>query len=631
MDVTFRGPIFAGFFVKKRAIFFLPRLKIAPMGEIELHFQPGFSAFMLRRETVMSLILVIDDTPFWRETASCSLRVKDHEILSASDGLEGLALLAGHRVDLVILDIEMPKLDGIGFLKKIRRQEQWKKIPVIVLTGNTQRENIVRAKMLGAAEYLLKSKFSPEVLVERVQRWLAVDSNLPDSSSADPGDVVPGADNSMSISLSSISPILTAEQCIERATRVLAGRALSGTVAQVISVASSPRTDTQQLTSLISRDPMLSARVLHAANSAAYTSSRGVVTTIHDAIRNIGCTTVRNVAAALGIFDTIPSTPGDGFNPIRHWQHSFAVAQLCERLCAASKPDDAGIAYLVGLCHDLGEILFQTQFATEYHQILKLTAQTGRSYDEVERHLIGMSQSELVLALLRQIGLPDAIREPIEATYKAKGGDMPKHPLAQILTVANFYANGALLASSNSSLVAPLTQAVCKAAINNPNPSCPDLEAMRSEVFALTSVLGPISSKEASELMTPLYPRSNATIRIVREAAFSSYDPIAAALGAVAKIEVDTTLSRSLAGDAEGLVVIARSPCSSGFSAMEISEACQQSGRRDFPVFWLTGKDPAGEAPLPAASIVRHFFPIELAALMEFVAAVEKKQLSKAA
>ena len=89
--------------------------------------------------------------------------------------------------------------------------------------------------------------------------------------------------------------------------------------------------------------------VASAANSATYASQRGQVTNIAEAVKNIGCAAVRNIAAALGIFDAMPATTQATFNPIRCWQHSFAVAQLCERLMTATDASAGGIAYLVGL------------------------------------------------------------------------------------------------------------------------------------------------------------------------------------------------------------------------------------------------------------------------------------------
>ena len=63
-----------------------------------------------------------------------------------------------------------------------------------------------------------------------------------------------------------------------------------------------------------------------------------------------------------GLFDAIPASGDPNFNPIRYWQHSIAVATLCERLLADVPDVDSGIAFVVGLCHDLGELLFDASF-----------------------------------------------------------------------------------------------------------------------------------------------------------------------------------------------------------------------------------------------------------------------------
>jgi hypothetical protein len=71
------------------------------------------------------------------------------------------------------------------------------------------------------------------------------------------------------------------------------------------------------------------------------------------------------------------------------------------------------------VCHDLGEILFHTHFGAEYWQVLDAQAATGRRRDELERKMLGMSHGDLVVNILRCLGLPDAIRGPIEAFHRA--------------------------------------------------------------------------------------------------------------------------------------------------------------------------------------------------------------------
>ncbi len=122
---------------------------------------------------LMSKILVIDDTPFWREFTGDVLRDKGHTVFTAADGLDGLAALRANGADLIVLDVEMPRLAGFSFLDQIRREEHWKSVPVIIFTGNLRKEDILRAKELGVIDYVIKSKFDIPSLVNRVQKRLA--------------------------------------------------------------------------------------------------------------------------------------------------------------------------------------------------------------------------------------------------------------------------------------------------------------------------------------------------------------------------------------------------------------------------------------------------------------------------
>ena len=112
---------------------------------------------------------------------------------------------------------------------------------------------------------------------------------------------------------------------------------MSGIVADVIRLCTSPRSDLAQLTTLISRDPILSVKVLQAANTAGRASSHGVVTSLHEAVRNLGNKTVGDIASSVAVFATMPPSEPDGFNPIRSWQHSLAVATLCSQLTPSSR------------------------------------------------------------------------------------------------------------------------------------------------------------------------------------------------------------------------------------------------------------------------------------------------------
>lgn len=414
-----------------------------------------------------------------------------------------------------------------------------------------------------------------------------------------------------------VNRLLDRDECVRRAEQAMQARTLSGVVAQVISMAASPRSDMAELSSLVARDPMLSARILQAANSVGYASTRGVVSTIAEAVRNIGCSTVRDIAASLGVFDAMPACSADGFNPIRCWQHSFAVAMICQRLV---RDGDSGAAYLIGLCHDLGEILFHTHFGAEYRQVLDAQAATGRRRDELERKMLGMTHGELVVTILKCLGLPDAIRGPIEAFHKAgigarAGGDAA----TRLLRVADLYANGTLLASSPQSPLAPLTRPECRAIAGEDEPACPDGTSLRAEIFALTAMLARLSAKEEAELLVPLYPHRDVAIWLARDAAFSTFDPVAGALDALGNVTVQNRLPTvDEAAQLHGIVILSRNAHVGGLSAMEAARAAALRPGSPLPVLCLTGSVEGVSGPLPDG-ILPCLWPVPLVKLAEFV------------
>ena len=89
-------------------------------------------------------ILVVDDSPLCRELTAASLRATGFKTLESSDGLAALALLAEQHVDLIILDNEMPRMGGLEFLKALRAEPRWKRVPVLLLTATASKEAVVQ-------------------------------------------------------------------------------------------------------------------------------------------------------------------------------------------------------------------------------------------------------------------------------------------------------------------------------------------------------------------------------------------------------------------------------------------------------------------------------------------------------
>src|SRR5262245_58896823 len=117
-------------------------------------------------------ILVVDDSSSVRKMVEFALRSKGYGVLAAEDGQAALEVLGREVVQLVILDINMPRLDGLSLLKLMRERPEWDALPVLMLTTEDQLEDRERALALGASDYLPKP-FKPTQLLERVSSLLA--------------------------------------------------------------------------------------------------------------------------------------------------------------------------------------------------------------------------------------------------------------------------------------------------------------------------------------------------------------------------------------------------------------------------------------------------------------------------
>ncbi len=119
-------------------------------------------------------ILIIEDDQDVRELYAEVLRDEGFEVEEAVDGQSGLAKVLEGRFDLLLLDIMLPKFDGLEVLKTVKQKPEVKSIPVILLT-NLGREAIIKEGFsLGADGYLIKSEHTPEEIVSEVKKFLGI-------------------------------------------------------------------------------------------------------------------------------------------------------------------------------------------------------------------------------------------------------------------------------------------------------------------------------------------------------------------------------------------------------------------------------------------------------------------------
>ncbi len=114
-------------------------------------------------------ILSVDDSRTIRMIVGRTFKPYDCQICEAGNGEEGLAAAAREKPDLIILDVTMPVMDGVTMLGKLKENPELKTIPVLMLTAESGRENVLQIAKLGVRDYLVKP-FKEEQLIEKAGR-----------------------------------------------------------------------------------------------------------------------------------------------------------------------------------------------------------------------------------------------------------------------------------------------------------------------------------------------------------------------------------------------------------------------------------------------------------------------------
>jgi two-component system chemotaxis response regulator CheY len=117
------------------------------------------------------VIMTVDDSASVRQMVSFTLQKAGYEVITAIDGQDALSKLSGASINLVITDLNMPNLDGIGLIRQLRADARYKFTPIVMLTTESQMEKKQAGKAAGATGWIVKP-FQPEQLVAVVKKVL---------------------------------------------------------------------------------------------------------------------------------------------------------------------------------------------------------------------------------------------------------------------------------------------------------------------------------------------------------------------------------------------------------------------------------------------------------------------------
>ncbi|PID52654.1 MAG: response regulator [Candidatus Moraniibacteriota bacterium] len=119
------------------------------------------------------MIMIAEDDAFIGDIYEVKLKDAGFDVVLANNGRDAIEKLeSGVRPHIILLDIVMPYMDGFDVLEAINNREEWKEIPIVLLTNLSQKEDVDRGMSLGAKDYLIKSHFTPTEVLSKVEKYI---------------------------------------------------------------------------------------------------------------------------------------------------------------------------------------------------------------------------------------------------------------------------------------------------------------------------------------------------------------------------------------------------------------------------------------------------------------------------
>lgn len=292
----------------------------------------------------------------------------------ALGGRAAVDALEAEPVDVLVTDIRMPDLDGVQLLRLAR--ERYPSVVRLALSGQTDQESLLRT--LPLAHQFLAKPVDHELLRGTVERACTLQLLLGHDAVLD--------------ALGRLQRLPVSTAIYDELTRAIEAGASAAEVA-----------------SLVGREVSLSARVLQLVNSAFFGLSRQL-TDVQHAVAYLGLNAVRSVVLCEELFTALGRHPTpQGFSLEKLRRHSLLTARLAVPLLAEEA--DKQLALSAALLHDFGTLVLATALPDAFRATRALAAAEGRSHQEAERRLLGVTHAEIGAQLLSQWGLPYALVE----------------------------------------------------------------------------------------------------------------------------------------------------------------------------------------------------------------------------
>ncbi|CAG0989114.1 Sporulation initiation phosphotransferase F [Phycisphaerales bacterium] len=439
----------------------------------------------------MKTILIVDDKAIIRELVETALRGEGYRTVSACGGADAITMLASEVPELVLLDLCMPSVDGLGVLTRMRSTPSLGKVPVIVLTSAGDRATVTQVARLGVSGFILKDSFSLPGLLKKVAEVLAPGTPavgpasqvaarslaptpprraVTSSPTIRPPSAAGGAftsdGRSATEALKSLPSIMSRPQLLARIDKCGELQGLSPAVAQVMKLTANSHTSCEALAKAIGQDQAIAVKILKLANSSVYTRGKPV-DSVQTAVVRIGLERIRQAVINLSVVDRFSAVAFDRHLETRQfWEHAIACGIIAAEIAHATDAKHADGAFTAGLMHDVGRVVLAEQLGAAYVEVISMAQALQLPLETVETRMLGATHAEIMERVLLRWGFPKGLVKPIVLHHSSAGVIRTTAPEQVVeaarLALANRLAHALLLGTSGNETIYP-TEELCQA------------------------------------------------------------------------------------------------------------------------------------------------------------------------
>jgi len=328
-------------------------------------------------------ILLVDDEADILVVVSMQLKHCGFQISTANSGQEAINKTRTQKFDLIILDINMPEMDGFETCCHIKADPHTRNIPVIMFTAMTDRDSVMQAVKSGAENYCIKSA-EMEVLVKKIEQTLKLN--------------VSGKER---IDRQEMPDIKLSRDKVNTLVKNFKAIPISSHMQKVWNqIIGQENNKENKITAFLELAPLLMARVLcKSGEHDAYSQVDHLVA--KDAIHRLGTSNVTILMKAM--VPDVEMVSASSSDPLRIWRfqkHALFCASLAEEIAIRNDHPNVHKAFTVGLLHDVGKYVLVRSFPVEYEQVISQSIINKVPLRVMEKRVFGVDHAFVGYRLL---------------------------------------------------------------------------------------------------------------------------------------------------------------------------------------------------------------------------------------